>query len=220
MGELSMQFMNANPLNVKSTQSRSEETNTGARITKSGRLFGVAADNDKYYLIEAAILDDGRKIISAKEVAEDIRAIKSSAASTGKPFFNIQNLCKIWFGDNPEMWRHDLRLVDEYEGVRYYEVMKNGTEEAVNKFFRENQIKTVNWHDEVLECIKLNNMIRFTLNEIYKYEPVLAKKFPENHTIQSTIRRVLQTLRDEGYLAFVDDNGSYRITPKFLEKLY
>ena len=220
MGELSMQFMHANPLNVKSTQSRSEETNTGARITKNGRLFGVAADNDKYYLIEAAILDDGRRIISAKEVAEDIRAIKSSAASTGKPFFNIQNLCKIWFGDNPEMWRHDLCLVDEYEGVRYYEVMKNGTEEAANMFFRGNQIKTINWYDALKEYIKLNNMIRFTLEDMYRFESELAKKFPENHTIRSSIRRSLQALRDDGYLVFVDDNGSYRITPKFLEKLY
>ena len=221
MKDLSILFMNANPLNVKNTQARSGETNVGARITKNGRLFGVAEENDKYYLIEAAVLDDGRKIISAKETAEDIRAIKSSTVSTGKPFFNIQNLCKIWFGDNLENWRHDLRLVEENEGVKYYEVMEEkagGVSEGmlyITKGTRQN-----NWYDEVLECIRLNNMIRFTLDDIYKFESRLAEKFPENHTIDSSIRRTLQTLRDDGLLVFVDDNGSYRVSAKLLEEIY
>ena len=111
MESIKLQFMNAKPINLLTMQLRTSGSTSGARITKNGRLFGVANNNDEYYLIEAAILEDGRKIVSAKKADNIANAMKSSTFSTGNPFFNIQNLCKMWFGDNNENWKHDLRLL-------------------------------------------------------------------------------------------------------------
>ena len=89
MESIELQFMKAKPINLLTTQSRTSGSVNGARITKNGRLFGVADGNDEYYLIEAAVLEDGRKIITAKKTDNVANAMKSSTFSTGKPFFNI-----------------------------------------------------------------------------------------------------------------------------------
>lgn len=227
MGDIKSQFMKAKPMNLLITQLRTSGSVRSARITKNGRLFGVADDNDEYYLIEVAVINGDRKIISAKKTGMLPGAVKSSTFSTGKPFFNIQNLCKKWFGDDNEKWKHDLQLVDSDGGTNYYEVIEEKAGDSLEKISTNGfglsvplEIKRETWSNEIIECIKQNNMIRFCLKDIYKYEPVLAKKYPDNHTIQDTIRRILQDLRNDGLLVFVDDNGSYRITPKFIEKYY
>jgi len=34
--------------------------------------------------------------------------------------------------------------------------------------------------------------------------------FPANSTVRDSLRKVLQQLRDEGLIAFIDDDGTYR----------
>lgn len=50
----------------------------------------------------------------------------------------------------------------------------------------------------------------FTLEDIYKFEDEYKVLKPENNTIKDTLRAVLQDLRDEGFIEFLDDRGNYR----------
>jgi len=50
----------------------------------------------------------------------------------------------------------------------------------------------------------------FTLQQVYQVaEGVMAYYYPNNNTIQATIRRGLEDLRDDGFLTFVDNQGTY-----------
>jgi len=50
----------------------------------------------------------------------------------------------------------------------------------------------------------------FRLVEVYEFLPELRRLYPHNATIESTVRRVLQELRDSEELRFVDNSGTYR----------
>lgn len=65
------------------------------------------------------------------------------------------------------------------------------------------------WLFDVLNCVNSIQSVRFSLNEIYRFEPALQEKHPENHNIQAKIRQQLQVLRDRGYVEFLG-NGQYR----------
>ena len=92
-------------------------------IIKTGRLFGVTEKNDDYLMIEASVLKTGQKIISVKvSDPNDKSALKSSAPSTGAPFVNVQKLCRMWFGDNQDNWKRDLKLLETVDGIDYYEI--------------------------------------------------------------------------------------------------
>jgi putative restriction endonuclease len=50
------------------------------------------------------------------------------------------------------------------------------------------------------------------LQEIYDFsEKRLASKFPENDHVRAKIRQTIQRLRDRGEVAFLDEDGTYRI---------
>lgn len=56
------------------------------------------------------------------------------------------------------------------------------------------------WTLDVLRCVEsLPNEV-FTNDDIYAFEPELAKLYPGNHHIQPKIRQQLQVLRDRGFL--------------------
>lgn len=120
---ISEAFENANPTNFTNLGGSSSRSINGPYISKQGRLFGVTEKNDDYLIIRFAVLN-GHKIVAVNSsTSEDENAIKSSAVSTGKPFLNIQRLCKEWFGDNTENWRKELRHIETKDGVKYYEVV-------------------------------------------------------------------------------------------------
>lgn len=50
----------------------------------------------------------------------------------------------------------------------------------------------------------------FRLTQVYEFVPELQKMHPRNATVESSIRRSLQELRDSGDLDFVDNDGTYR----------
>ena len=50
----------------------------------------------------------------------------------------------------------------------------------------------------------------FTLQQVYQVaEGAMSYYYPNNTTIQATIRRNLEDLRDDGFLNFVDNQGTY-----------
>lgn len=66
------------------------------------------------------------------------------------------------------------------------------------------------WILDIMKCIEMLRKTEFTLQEIYDFEPVLKRKYPNNNFIKDKIRQQLQFLRDKGFLEFVS-SGKYRI---------
>ena len=57
----------------------------------------------------------------------------------------------------------------------------------------------------------------FTLDQIYRFEELLAEKHPDNHHVKDKIRQQLQMLRDNGIIEFTG-RGHYRKINWFTEK--
>lgn len=70
--------------------------------------------------------------------------------------------------------------------------------------------KAKGWLIDIMGCIEKLSQREFKLAEIYKFEPELSKKHPDNRHIRDKIRQQLQILRDRGYLEFAGQ-GCYRL---------
>jgi len=68
------------------------------------------------------------------------------------------------------------------------------------------------WDDELRNLVVRNWTVgqTFVLNDVYRHEPHFSSIHPNNRHIREKLRQTLQHLRDEGLIAFVDDQGSYR----------
>ena len=203
------EFEKMGPVNISDIDLRRQVFGGNARITQQGRLFGVTDIFDELLLVKGAIMKDGRRMITVRKASSnDTSAVKSSAKTTGAPFVNVRNLCKMWFGDDCEKWKKKLRLVESRGDVDLYEVVEEDNDKP-------SDIKLKQWFDEVADCIKKNNKIEFSLKDIYGFETWLAERHPENNDIKSTVRGTLQRLRDAGLVVFVG-NGRYKVSPKFV----
>jgi type II restriction enzyme len=71
-------------------------------------------------------------------------------------------------------------------------------------------IEAKGWLFDVLICIDKIKKKDFSLDEMYKFEPLLKAKHPQNNNIQAKIRQQLQFLRDRNVIEFVSP-GRYRL---------
>ena len=72
---------------------------------------------------------------------------------------------------------------------------------------------SMSWKNDLIQIIKNNHLDLgiFTLEELYRVSfNVLSRRYPNNNTIKSTIRRTLQEIRDDGYLIFIS-RGVYKV---------
>jgi len=76
-------------------------------------------------------------------------------------------------------------------------------------FLRNQPAETRGWLIEVMKCVDMFGHREFGLDEIYAFEPALARLYPGNNNVKPKIRQQLQVLRDVGYLQFVS-KGRYR----------
>ena len=76
-------------------------------------------------------------------------------------------------------------------------------------FLRNQPAETRGWLIEIMKCVDTFGEREFETNEIYAFEPMLARLYPDNNNIGPKIRQQLQVLRDSGYLEFVS-RGRYR----------
>lgn len=106
----------------------------------------------------------------------------SAIPKLGKIFI-VQNSCVQKQSDVAKMWERSL-------------------------FLRKSTIESKGWLLEILNCIDLINQNEFDLKDVYKFEPYLKKKFPNNSFIKAKIRQQLQLLRDRGIIHF-KGNGKY-----------
>ena len=58
------------------------------------------------------------------------------------------------------------------------------------------------WMMDVMACVDKIGNTDFTLDEMYAFEPILQKKYPQNYHIKDKIRQQLQFLRDKGFVRF------------------
>jgi type II restriction enzyme len=71
-------------------------------------------------------------------------------------------------------------------------------------------IEARGWLLDVLRCVETLGTEDFTLEDVYRFEPELRKKHPDNHNIRAKVRQQLQLLRDRGIIAFTG-RGTYRM---------
>ncbi len=97
-------------------------------------------------------------------------------------------------------------------------IVKNGIEipqdEIISKvrkteFIKQYKLDARGWVLDVLNCVNKIEGRDFTLEQMYEFEEVLAKKYPNNNHIKDKIRQQLQILRDKGFIEF-RGRGNYR----------
>jgi type II restriction enzyme len=81
--------------------------------------------------------------------------------------------------------------------------------QATDKLSSES-IANRNWSRVVLNCLHRLSGSRFTLSQVYSFEPELSRLFPANHNVRAKIRQQLQVLRDAGILTF-EGHGEYQL---------
>ncbi len=50
----------------------------------------------------------------------------------------------------------------------------------------------------------------FLATDLYRHEKHFRALYPDNHNIKDKLREMMQHLRRDGVVAFIDDNGTYR----------
>ena len=76
-------------------------------------------------------------------------------------------------------------------------------------FLREQSHKHRGWLMAVMKLLEHINSEKFSLQDMYAFEPALQKQFPNNRNIQAKIRQQLQILRDLHMIEFTA-RGQYR----------
>jgi len=79
-------------------------------------------------------------------------------------------------------------------------------------FLRESKkVELKGWILDIMKCIDMLGKKEFTLQDIYNFEDILAKKYPDNKHVKDKIRQQLQFLRDKNYIDFIA-RGKYKLT--------
>lgn len=111
--------------------------------------------------------------------------------------------CNILFSEIPEIGK--IFIVKE--GVEIDKRIVN-KEWKYSKNFKIKNLKQRGWTFEILKIVEKQKNT-FSLQDIYKYESILFKIFPENKHIKDKIRQQLQILRDKKYIFFLN-KGNYK----------
>jgi len=65
------------------------------------------------------------------------------------------------------------------------------------------------WYADLARCID-RLPAEFSLSDVYEFKEELSELHPENNTVDASVRKLLQNMRDAGHIFFVDGNGNYR----------
>lgn len=109
-------------------------------------------------------------------------------------------------------------LINQIPEQGRIEIVSHGTvvdrERVINQVSRSGLLSTGNisargWLLDVLKCVNRIQTQIFSLEEMYRFENELRRKYPQNNNIRPKIRQQLQFLRDRGFIEFLG-NGTYR----------
>jgi hypothetical protein len=72
--------------------------------------------------------------------------------------------------------------------------------------------KGTTWESELRGIVQKNWKVDdvFTIEGIYRYEDHFSGLYPENHFVRKKLQEIMQKLRDDGLVEFVDYDGTYR----------
>ena len=117
--------------------------------------------------------------------------------NTGKcPFLYIQVVTGIF--------HNNIFLLFTYKPIKQIIDKVHRTE-----FLRGSKLDVRGWTLDVLNCVNMIGETTFTLEQMYRFEEMLAIKHPDNHHVKDKIRQQLQMLRDNGIIEFIG-RGHYR----------
>lgn len=97
-------------------------------------------------------------------------------------------------------------------------IVKDEMEQPISKviakvektnFIKQYNLDARGWILDILSCVNKIEENDFTLDQMYRFEKMLAIKHPENHHIKDKIRQQMQVLRDKGMIEF-KGRGNYR----------
>jgi len=75
---------------------------------------------------------------------------------------------------------------------------------------QEEGTKMRGWILDIMKCIDRLGKKEFSLDDVYRFEKELSRKYPGNKHIKDKIRQQLQLLRNRNYLEFLG-SGRYRV---------
>jgi type II restriction enzyme len=114
--------------------------------------------------------------------------------------------CNIRLDAIPESGK--IYFVREREPLPRAEVMARW---ASTLFLRDKAAEARGWLIEVMKSVERVGRADFTLDDVYAFEPDLARLYPGNDNVRPKIRQQLQVLRDKGFLQFTA-RGRYRLS--------
>lgn len=156
---------------------------TSANLTKSGFQRNI----------EYGVLIEDKKLVD--QTIYDYNKIRDNP-NTGKieieRIIEIQNLLR----NLPEYKSVDIpSLVNEIDSILDIDIDILGADISP-------------WKRLTLKVIEQINKEEFSLADIYSFEYIFQREYPDNNTIRNSIRRNLQELRDMGLIKFLGD-GRY-----------
>lgn len=77
------------------------------------------------------------------------------------------------------------------------------------EFIKQYRLDARGWILDVLNCVNQIEENSFSLEQVYRFENILAAKHPDNQHVREKIRQQLQVLRDKGIIEF-QGRGYYR----------
>lgn len=109
--------------------------------------------------------------------------------------------------------RISLRMIPSFGKISYIKNSKQVDKKIIDyklgkvSTFKKSDLKNKNWKLEILSIVDSIPETVFSINDLYELMPMFEKKYPSNHNIDAKIRGILQQLRDEGYIKFLDTEG-------------
>lgn len=97
-------------------------------------------------------------------------------------------------------------------------IVKDEMEQPVDKiiakvektdFIKQYGLEARGWLLDILNCVNKMDGDEFSLDQMYRFEYMLAIKHHENHHVKDKIRQQLQVLRDKGIIEFLG-RGHYK----------
>lgn len=117
--------------------------------------------------------------------------------------------CNILLNQVPEIGKIDYIKDGKFIEI---DVVMNAWKKT--SFLAESKsINARGWTIDVLSCVERIGHQEFTLDQMYKFEAILTRQYPNNNFIKDKIRQQLQVLRDQGVIEFVS-RGKYRLISK------
>jgi hypothetical protein len=68
------------------------------------------------------------------------------------------------------------------------------------------------WRSELRKLIEQKWAVgeTFSSDDVYEFERHFQQLYPSNHHVRNKLQQMMQQVRDEGLVEFIDNDGSYR----------